>query len=366
LISDFGFPISDWRLTAIRNPNFAIPNPLMHIFLYEWATGGGLVEAPGPLPASLVLEGTVMIGALAADLVRIDGCRVSALRDPRVLQLALHGCCVADVTDSSSHHDEFERLAAEADATILIAPEFDGILLRAANRVLSSGGRLASPSPEFIRIAADKHRTCESLSAATVPTPHGVALEADEPLPLDFPYPAVIKPIDGAGSQDTYMVSGPYDSPPAYAWPRRLEQYLPGSAASVSLLCGPTARVALSPSKQRLSNDGRLRYLGGELPLPAGLAERAIALAERALAVLPSTVGYIGVDIILGRDPHGSEDAVIEVNPRLTTSYVGLRAAAQSNLAEAMWRVALGEPANVTFFDRPLEFDPAGNVSFIR
>ena len=40
----------------------------MHIFLYEWATGGGLVEEPGPLPASLVREGAAMIGALAADL----------------------------------------------------------------------------------------------------------------------------------------------------------------------------------------------------------------------------------------------------------------------------------------------------------
>ena len=64
----------------------------MHVFLYEWATGGGLVDEPGPVPASLVREGAAMIGALAADLLRIKDCRVSALRDPRVLQLALPGC----------------------------------------------------------------------------------------------------------------------------------------------------------------------------------------------------------------------------------------------------------------------------------
>jgi predicted ATP-grasp superfamily ATP-dependent carboligase len=313
-----------------------------------------------------VTEGSAMIGALASDLVGIDGCRVSALRDPRVLHLALHGCSVVDVTSSASHNEEFEHLASRADATVLIAPEFDAILLRAANRVLASGGRLASPSPEFIRIAANKHRTCETLSAASVPTPRGVVLEPDEPLPRDFPYPAVIKPSDGAGSQDTYMVSGPHDSPPAYAWTRRLEQYLPGLAASVAVLCGAKSRVALVPCKQRLTNDGRLRYLGGELPLSAGLAERATSLAENALAALPSTVGYVGVDIVLGRDPHGKEDVVIEVNPRLTTSYVGLRAAAQTNLAELMWRIAQGESPDVAFSDRPIEFDPAGNVSFIR
>ena len=73
----------DSRLSALDS--------LMHIFLYEWATGGGLVEEPGPLPASLVREGAAMIGALAADLVRIEGCRVTALRDPRVLQLGSAG-----------------------------------------------------------------------------------------------------------------------------------------------------------------------------------------------------------------------------------------------------------------------------------
>lgn len=338
----------------------------MQIFVYEWATGGGLVEDLGALPGSLLREGAAMIGALAADLVKIPGCQVSALRDPRVLQLALPRCNVVDVISRSSHRDEFERLAAEADATILIAPEFDGILLAAARRVVNYGGRLLSPSAEFIGITSNKQRTCEALATAGVPAPQGTVLEPDEPLPDEFDYPAVLKPIDGAGSQDVYVVSGPHDTPTAYAWPRRLEQFVPGLAASVALLCGPHSRVALAPCRQRISDDGRLRYLGGELPLPAGLAERAAGLAERALAALPPTTGYVGMDLILGRDPHGSEDVVIEVNPRLTTSYVGLRAAARSNLAEAMWLISQGQSPSVDFDTRPLEFDPAGNVSFLR
>jgi len=121
----------------------------------------------------------------------------------------------------------------------------------------------------------------------------------------------------------------------------------------------------LAPCKQRISEDGRLRYLGGELPLAAGLAERSVALAERALAALPETSGYVGVDLVLGRDPNGGEDFVIEVNPRLTTSYVGLRAATETNLAEAVWRIAQGEAVPIDFSTRPLEFDCDGNVSFL-
>jgi predicted ATP-grasp superfamily ATP-dependent carboligase len=337
----------------------------MHIFLYEWSTGGGLVGEPGALPASLVREGTAMIGALAADLVRIADCDVTVLRDPRILHLALPGCKFVDVQSRFSHDEEFERLAAEADAMILVAPEFDDILLTIATLAVQSGGRLLSPSPEFVRTAADKQRTCEALAAAGVPVPQGRVLDTDEPLPDDFDYPAVLKPIDGAGSQDTYVVSGAFDAPPAYAWPRRLERFVPGLPASVAVLCGPAGRVPLVPCKQRLSVDGRLRYLGGELPLATGLAERAAALAERALCALPASVGYVGVDLVLGRDADGSEDCVIEVNPRLTTSYVGLRIAAQTNLAEAMWHVARGEAVDIACAGRRLEFDTDGNVSFL-
>jgi predicted ATP-grasp superfamily ATP-dependent carboligase len=338
----------------------------MHVFLYEWATGGGLVDEPGSAPASLLREGSAMIGALAADLLRIKGCRVVAMRDPRVLQLALPGCTIVDVHSRTSHREELERISSKADATILIAPEFDDILLKASRWVAASGGRLFSPGPDFVRVAANKQRTCETLAAAGVPTPLGRLLESDEPLPSNTSYPAVLKPLNGAGSQDTYLVSSQYDAPPAYAWARRLEQYIPGMAVSVAVLCGPGGCVTLAPCKQRISEDGRLRYLGGELPLPAGLAERATALAARAVAAMPPAVGYVGVDLVLGREPDGSEDAVIEVNPRLTTSYVGLRAAATSNLAEAMCRIAQGESQPVEFSNRAIEFDPNGNVSYLR
>jgi predicted ATP-grasp superfamily ATP-dependent carboligase len=171
----------------------------MHIFVYEWATGGGLVEELGSMPQSLMNEGVAMLGALVADLVRMPGTQVSALRDPRVLHLSLPECDLVDVLSKGSHRDEFERLASQADATILIAPEFDNILLQAAQRVATAGGRLLSPSPEFIRVAANKHHTCNALAAADGPTPPGLVVEPDEPLPADFPYPAVLKPLDGAG-----------------------------------------------------------------------------------------------------------------------------------------------------------------------
>lgn len=336
----------------------------MHIFLYEWITGGGLVEERSALTGSLLTEGLAMVQALAADCAAIPGARVSLLRDFRLPQLTARGCEAITVCSTSEHHEAFDDLAAGADATILIAPEFDGELVKLIRRAKSVDARLASPDEAFARLASNKHQTAELLRAAGMPTPHGLLLEGDAKLPTDFRYPAVLKPVDGAGSQDVYLVAGPEENPPAYVAERRLEEFAPGLPASVALLCGGPAPTALLPCTQELSTEGRLRYLGGRTPLASGLAERAIALATRTVQALPPTVGYIGVDLVLGPDPGGREDLVIEVNPRLTTSYVGLRAAATTNLAAAMLTAARGESPTVEFRARPLEFDAAGNVSF--
>jgi predicted ATP-grasp superfamily ATP-dependent carboligase len=71
-------------------------------------------------------------------------------------------------------------------------------------------------------------------------------------------------------------------------------------------------------------------------------------------------MGYIGVDMVVGRSE--AEDAVIEINPRLTTSYVGLRTICQENLAQAMLDVACGETPSLSFQEGPVRFTPAGNV----
>jgi predicted ATP-grasp superfamily ATP-dependent carboligase len=142
----------------------------------------------------------------------------------------------------------------------------------------------------------------------------------------------------------------------------RLERYIPGSAASVAVLCGPAQRLALPACEQRLSDDGHFRYLGGRTPLPVELDRRAQRLALAALATLPDPLGYLGVDLVLGDQADGSGDHVIEINPRLTTSYVGLRAICRENLAAAMLAVAAGKPATLSFHAGPVEFDADGTI----
>ena len=221
--------------------------PLMHFFLYEWITGGGLVEETGALPKSLLAEGTAMVSALGKDLAAIPGASVSLLKDMRLDALPIPECEVCEVQSRYDHDEQFETLAKSADYVVVIAPEFDGILHRCHSEVEYLERPMLGCSARFVKLATDKQRTAERLAAAEVPVPEAVIVEAEqESLPADFSYPAVLKPIDGAGSQHLLLVSKPSDQPPPYAWPRRLERYCPGIAASVSFLCGPTARVPLA------------------------------------------------------------------------------------------------------------------------
>jgi predicted ATP-grasp superfamily ATP-dependent carboligase len=111
-----------------------------------------------------------------------------------------------------------------------------------------------------------------------------------------------------------------------------------------------------------LSQDGRFTYLGGRVPLPHPLARRAETLALNIGAALLPFRGYLGLDMVLGLAEDGSDDVCIEINPRLTTSYVGLRQMYEENLALAMLRTAAGIPLPLTTTSRTIEFAADGSL----
>jgi predicted ATP-grasp superfamily ATP-dependent carboligase len=208
--------------------------------------------------------------------------------------------------------------------------------------VEEAGGRLLGPSAAAVRLTGDKLLLARHLIRRGVPTP---------PVLAEPRFPAVWKPRHGAGSQATFLVRSPEELMTCAARARAegwegeaiVQPFVPGLAASVALLLGPRQQVALRPGAQSLSADGRFHYQGGTLQLAPALAERVCRLAWQAVRAVAGLQGYVGVDVVLGEAADGSRDRVIEINPRLTTSYVGLRALAESNLAEAMLGIVCGK-----------------------
>ncbi len=332
----------------------------MRILLHEFVTGGGWYEhTDGPPSPSLATEGRAMLTAVAADFAA-EGIALDVLRDARGPEVSLPGCAIYEISSAADEQQTLRRLAAEADWTLLIAPEFQGHLLTRCRAVEAAGGRLLGPSSELVALATDKHALCEHLSRHDINVPRGVALDHFEPLPSDFHYPAVLKPRDGAGSLGVERVESWSVARRNGPSPARLEAFCPGQPASVAVLCGPEISVTLPPCFQSLGGESGFSYLGGSLPIPDELAARATDLAQRAVASLPRPLGYLGVDLVLGDEPSGAADVVIEINPRLTTSYIGLRGLFAGNLAVAMLAIASGQSPGLCWKPGPITFETSG------
>ena len=102
-----------------------------------------------------------------------------------------------------------------------------------------------------------------------------------------------------------------------------LQRYVRGVAASVSLISDGRRAIAVALNRQAVRAAPAFSYHGGHTPLDHPLAARAIDAAVRTCESVPGLRGYIGVDLVLT----GTDAVVIEVNPRLTTAYLGVRSA---------------------------------------
>jgi hypothetical protein len=345
----------------------------MRIFVSEYVCGGGWPSET--IAGSLAVEGRAMLCAIVDDLSRIAGVEVETTWDACLGRIPFSRARTVETQSPADELRHFRRLAAACDAALVIAPEFDGILLSRCRIVEEARRRLLGPGSRAVALCTDKLRLAVHLREAgieTIPAESFTWGNARPTSGADSPreFPAVIKPRDGAGSQNTWLVKSAEEflrlrAALAGDHPQGefiVQPYVAGQAASVALLFAPSQREVevLIPAEQRISGDGRLRYLGGRLPL--GKADSA-ALQRTALAAcrsIPGLRGYVGVDLIVpSADP--GRPVVVEINPRLTTSYLGYRALAENNLAE--WMLIQGRfERGIRWRNGVVEFDPAGDI----
>ncbi|UUO08947.1 ATP-grasp domain-containing protein [Blastopirellula sp. J2-11] len=324
---------------------------MKRVFVYEFITGGGLFCLPNaPSPSgSLLEEGALMRSAVVDGLLEA-GVSVSLLRDQRLPAEGKPGCEEVVVTSSANERTTFEAACERADAVLVIAPEFDSLLLDRVRWAEAGAARLISPGSDLVAIAGDKWKTYQCWLRASVPTPP-TWLAKDFTLADDCDR-YVLKPRDGAGSQDTDFLDSVEklaERPGAI-----VQTYCDGLPVSTGLLSDGNQIVSLPPAIQQIDCYKGFQYRGGSWPLTGDLKERAETLARRSAAALPPFRGYIGVDMILNAMDGG--DFAIEINPRLTTSYFGLRQLCRGNLSAAMLAFALGEPIEIEFSSEAYQF----------
>ncbi len=306
-----------------------------------------------------------MLSAILEDFQALRNVQVSTLVAPDFP----HSLSVSHERVLRDEREHFILLAQQADSTLVVAPEFDDLLLTRARLVEEVGGQLLGSTPEGISQTADKLALAQLWKDHQIRTPNTSLLHKPQDERWAIRFLAVLKPRFGAGSQLTYRLHELDTSQKTNiheAQTRGMEfvvqPYVSGLASSVAFLIGPNGPVPLSPARQLISDDGNFTYLGGEIPLPQKFRQRAISLAQRAVECVSGLRGYVGVDLILGEADDGSQDFAIEINPRLTTSYIGLRQLAETNLAEAMLNVVQGANISLSWRDGVVRFCHDGKV----
>lgn len=305
----------------------------MNILVYEHITATWAEGDHSSLSASLLNEGRAMRDSIVTDLKAIPTALVSI---------------AASTAELFAHSHRF-------DWTMIIAPEFDQILYDLVTRVTNLGGHCLNASPTAIALSSDKLQLAYWWEARHVKTPKTM-------LPTNgiVQQKTVIKRRDGAGSQDSRILNVGECSDFTNGF--IAQSWIDGMAASVSFICSPVGYVPLWPCEQLISTDGTLSYLGGRTIENPKLRQRAIAIATKAINSVPGLIGYVGVDLILGLD---GNDWAIEINPRLSTSYVGLRAKATSNLMAAILAAVANKQYDVAWRPEQVEFTADGQCRVV-
>lgn len=324
----------------------ALPSSVL--VLEYLSAGGGCGEAD----AELLDQGRAMRDALAADLCAVPGLAVHvAVASPDEAlpeALASH----AQLTRVAPHPGEdtlafAARASLEADASWMVAPESEGLLVRLQAAV--GAARWLGCDALALHVAESKRETLAALARAGVRTPLACGAIA---------HGWVVKPDDGAGAVATRRHASRADALAdlaercAHEEPATIEPWIDGEPLSLSLLVDARGgATVLARNRQRIELDalGGVHFLGVDAAAIDARDAHAPALdilARGVVSALPGLRGYVGVDLVWSR----ALDApvVIEVNPRLTSAYVGLSAKLGRNVGAqvlaASWRESAAMP----------------------
>ncbi len=321
----------------------------MKIVVCEYVSGGGYAELP--IPPNVLAEGFGMLREIVANFTAA-GNEVTVLLDARIAKLhpPLDVFCILPIYFRIESERFLKNIATINDATYIIAPETGRILQSFVELTEQTGKISLNCESKAIKTVANKAALYKDLHNKGFRTPKTFVLNSSDSLAQvkqaikrEFSYPIVLKPVDGVGCcglsiiKEEAHVKKAIEKAKADSNATRfvVQQFIDGEPASVSLLSSNKKAMTLSLNRQSITLAGpneTSSYDGGCVPFNHPLKQEALSLAEKVVESFSGLRGYVGVDLVLAKD----EPYVVDVNPRLTTSYVGLSKVANFNVAEAL------------------------------
>jgi len=324
----------------------------LKLLIFEYAAALGLQST------AISVEGQYMLEGLLTDLNQV-GADYLIHKNSKIGN-DFSGCnpIVID-KELSSWLDEN---IVSFDACFPLAPEEDLILYRITKTLEENNVEILGSSSEAVFACSDKFETFNILKK-------DFPLIASEKIffnnlksyknYFNDRKKMLVKPADGVSCSGVWVVQSYTDFIQASAHLKRttnlpfflLQDYVEGLSTSVSILSTGKVAMPLSLNLQKIRlNHGKLLYNGGKVPYEHELSDDAKYISKKAVEHIKGLKGYVGVDLLL--DESNDEIYILEINPRLTTSYVALRRILNFNLGEAIINAVHGIlPTEVEFRD---------------
>ena len=247
-------------------------------------------------------------------------------------------------------YEEIVRLAPGCDMGLVIAP--DALLAKFTLPVEQYSHNLGCGSMNAA-LCANKVTTGRLLKSHGIPVP-GEAGEGRH----------IVKPVAGCDSQGVRLTM---DAPGTGEF---AQEYIEGEHYSVSIVMSrvvgeaclyfsgnPPLVLAINRQFVTLGCDGAFSYNGGETPVHPAREQEIIETAVKAATVL-GCQGYCGIDVVLADKVY-----VVDVNPRITTSLVGIAACMEEEIATLLVEASHGSAPKEVHLTGKVRFDTHGTVT---
>jgi len=364
------------------------------IFIFEFVSGGGYNQVD--IPSSLFCEGYAMLRTIIEDFTKL-GFQVTTLLDIRIdfLSQYLKADNIKLVRKNDDYIKVYTDCLNECIYCFIIAPEFSKHLYKLTQIAKDLKKKILSIDLNGVWLGTSKLETYKYFIANKVNTPktYKIPLKGGE-MDVDFILQKfdqlgssiIMKPEDGAGSELLFhfttkdQIIQLFERPKAKLDTARsyiVQEYIDGDDLSISIInrtnpekTDAMDQIILSLNTQNVQNldpNKDSLYLGGFTPV-----ENYKVLRNKFEKILKSMdlksfQGYFGIDFIKKAD---NSIYFIEINPRLTTSYIGIRNILDYNPIEFLFNqykskfeLTKLEPNKFSHFTR-LELKYSGNKSF--
>ena len=312
----------------------------MKLFIYEHITSGAL--SGNSLPVSLANEGHAMLMAVLHDCAYLNGMLINTMRDQRLKAIEFiddhpqHNCHF--ISTQTQYAQCWQHCLDIADAVLIIAPETDNLLVGLQQQALAANKLIIGCQPNAIKLATDKNKCNEHLIKHSIAVVETTLAYHWLTTPFTSPPGYILKPTDGAGCINTYYFNNSDElqrhlSSQELATLHRLivQPYVEGISASLSLLASNDDIEVLAINRQNIAQfQQQLKVTSCTIndlsAIPLSI-EKASKLAQQIHKAIPGLWGHIGIDLIVT----DSSAFVTDINPRLTSSYIGLSSSLNIN-----------------------------------